>query len=124
MDKIRPYINELQKRILTYKAEKTVVEDTSTNIPQVGEKTNTNITQVEEAENDFRLKYHDYINNMDIFFEALKTMSGRDLKRMFDVDFKKSGIYFKTFFADCEKIVPERKGERGWNYNNIKNFYT
>ena len=125
MDKIRPYINELQKRILTYKAEKTAVEEkTSTNITQVEEKTSTNITEVEEATKNFRLKYEDYINDMDAFLKALPSMSGRQLKRRFDVDFKRAGICFKTFFADCEKIVPERKGKRGWNYNNIKNFYT
>ena len=123
MDKMRPYINELQERILTYKAEKTAVEEkTSTNITQVEEKTSTNITEVEEATKNFRLKYEDYINDMDAFLKALPSMSGRELSRWHKVNVKKHGIPLTTFFDDCAKLVPERDGEKGWNYEAIKKY--
>lgn len=113
MDKMRPYINELQERILTYKAEKTAVKDTD-----------TENSQESQERADFRLKYDRYISNIDIFFESLKTIKVRELKAFFDKSFAKSNVTLKNFFDDCAAIVPERKGERGWKYNNIKNFNT
>lgn len=41
---------------------------------------------------------------------------------MFNKFFAKSDVTLKDFFADCETIVPERKGERGWNYEAIKKY--
>ena len=52
MDKMRPYINELQERILTYKAEKTAVKDTD-----------TENSQESQERADFRLKYDRYASS-------------------------------------------------------------
>ena len=88
-----------------------------------GEDTDTENSQVSQAKAAFRLKYDGYINNMDIFFVSLKTIKGKELKAIFDKAFAKSNVAFKNFFADCAAIVPERKGERGWNYEAIKKYY-
>ena len=88
------------------------------------EDTDTENSQESQERADFRLKYDRYISNIDIFFESLKTIKVRELKAFFDKSFAKSNVTLKNFFDDCTAIVPERKGERGWKYNNIKNFNT
>lgn len=92
------------------------------------------IGQIEEEDTDtenfqesrekaaFRLKYDRYINDIDTFFASLKTIKGKELKAIFDKSFAKSNVAFKMLFADCAAIVPERKGERGWNYEAIKKY--
>lgn len=87
------------------------------------EDTDTENSQESKEKAAFRLKYDEYINNMDIFFVSLKTIKGKELKAIFDKSFAKSNVAFKDFFADCAAIVPERKGERGWNYEAIKKYY-
>lgn len=87
------------------------------------EDTDTENSQESKEKAAFRLKYDGYINNMDIFFVSLKTIKGKELKAIFDKSFAKSNVAFKNFFADCAAIVPERKGERGWNYEAIKKYY-
>lgn len=87
------------------------------------EDTDTENSQEGKEKAAFRLKYDGYINNMDIFFVSLKTIKGKELKAIFDKSFAKSNVAFKNFFADCAAIVPERKGERGWNYEAIKKYY-
>lgn len=86
------------------------------------EDTDTENSQESKEKAAFRLKYDRYINNMDTFFVSLKTIKGRELKAIFDKLFAKSNVAFKNFFADCAAIVPERKGERGWNYEAIKKY--
>ena len=87
MDKMRPYINELQERILTYKAEKTAVKDTD-----------TENSQENKAKVAFRLKYGGCIDDMDAFFERLKTMRGRELvKTYYERYFAKRATDFKDF---------------------------
>lgn len=86
------------------------------------EDTDTEKPQVSQAKAAFRLKYGENIEDMETFFISLKTIKGRELKGIFDKCFVKSDVTLKDFFADCEKIVPERKGERGWNYEAIKKY--
>lgn len=87
------------------------------------EDTDTENSQESKEKAVFCLKYDGYIDNMDIFFVSLKTIKGKELKAIFDKSFAKSNVAFKDFFADCAAIVPERKGERGWNYEAIKKYY-
>lgn len=78
--------------------------------------------QVLQAKEAFRLKYDGYFDNIETFFELLKTIKPRPLKTIYKTNKleKVSGV--KEFFNDCEKIVPERKEakERGWNEENFK----
>lgn len=86
------------------------------------EDTDTEKPQENQAKTAFCLKYDSYIKNIETFFVSLKTIKGRELKGMFNKFFAKSDVTLKDFFADCETIVPERKGERGWNYEAIKKY--
>lgn len=76
--------------------------------------------QVLQAKKDFRLKYDGYFDDIETFFELLKTIKARPLKTIYEKNklAKVSGI--KEFFNACKEIVPERKGERGWNEENFK----
>lgn len=68
----------------------------------------------------FRQKYGKYIKDMEAFFYLLKTIEPRRLKPIFDKEFARSDIKFKPFFDDCTAIVPWRRGEKNWNYNNAR----
>ena len=68
----------------------------------------------------FRLKYGEYIADMDAFFESLDTTGAKTLKVIFDKSFAKSDFNFREFFDDCTAIVPWRRGQRGWNYHNAR----
>lgn len=70
--------------------------------------------------NEFKDKYAEYVPNVDAFIKKLKTIKGKELKHKYDEWFAKSDISFKDFFADCQKIVPERNNEKGWNYDAIR----
>lgn len=74
------------------------------------------------AKETFRLKYGAYFENVETFLESLKEIKGKELKAVFNRQFGKSNISLKDFFADCETIVPERKGEKGWNYEAVKKY--
>ena len=69
---------------------------------------------------EFRDKYAEYVPNVDDFIKKLRTIKGKVLKHKYDEWFAKSDISFKGFFADCQKIVPERNNEIGWNYDAIR----
>ena len=73
-----------------------------------------------DKEKEFREKYAEYIPDVDAFIKQLKTIKGKELKHKYDECFAKSDISFKDFFADCQKIVPERNNEKGWNYDAIR----
>lgn len=86
------------------------------------EDTSTESPQVSQAKADFHLKYEGYIKDIDSLFVLLKTIKGKELKHIFTKCFAKSDVTFKAFFDDCRTIVPERDGERGWNYEAIKKY--
>lgn len=86
------------------------------------EDTRAESPQVSQAKADFHLKYEGYIKDIDSLFVSLKTIKGKDLKHIFTKCFAKSDVTFKAFFDDCRTIVPERDGERGWNYEAIKKY--
>ena len=73
-----------------------------------------------DVPNEFKDKYAEYVPNVDAFIKNLKTIKGKELKHKYDEWFAKSDISFKDFFADCQKIVPERNNEKGWNYDAIR----
>ena len=85
------------------------------------EDTGTESPQGSQAKAAFRLKYGECIDDMDAFFERLKTMSGRELvKTYYEKHFAKIAKNFKQFFNnEIQAIVPGRKGERGWNYEAL-----
>lgn len=80
--------------------------------------------QVLQAKAEFKLTYGEYIENIDSFFETLKTIKARQLKKIYDTKIKGSGRKGKTFLKDCLEIVPERKeGENRITYDNFKTFH-
>lgn len=85
------------------------------------EDTDTENSQESKEKAAFRLKYGECIDDMDAFFERLKTMSGREFViTYYQKHFAKSAKNFKQFFNnEIQAIVPERKGERGWNYEAL-----
>lgn len=76
-----------------------------------------------DKEKEFREMYAEYIPDVDAFIKNLKTIKGKELRRRYDEWFAKSDISFKDFFADCQKIVPERNNEKGWNYDAIRKYH-
>lgn len=86
------------------------------------EDTSTESPQVSQAKADFHLKYDGYIKDIDSFFVLLKTIGPKELKHIFTKCFAKSDVTLKAFFNDCRTIVPERDGERGWNYEAVKKY--
>lgn len=86
------------------------------------EDTGTESPQGSEAKAAFRLKYDGYIKDIDSFFVLLKTIEPKELKHIFTKCFAKSDVTLKAFFNDCRTIVPERDGERGWNYEAVKKY--
>ncbi len=77
--------------------------------------------EVEKAKADFRLKYGECLDDMDAFFAKLKIMDGREfVNTYYKKHFQKSVKNFKYFFnEEIQAVVPERKGERGWNYEAL-----
>ncbi len=86
------------------------------------EDTSTESPQVSQAKAGFHLKYDGYIKDIDSFFVLLKTIEPKELKHIFTKCFAKSDVTLKAFFNDCRTIVPERDGERGWNYEAVKKY--
>lgn len=86
------------------------------------EDTSTESPQGSQAKAAFRLKYDGYIKDIDSFFVLLKTIEPKELKHIFTKCFAKSDVTLKAFFNDCRTIVPERDGERGWNYEAVKKY--
>ena len=86
------------------------------------EDTGTESPQGSQAKAAFRLKYDGYIKDIDSFFVFLKTIEPKELKHIFTKCFAKSDVTLKAFFNDCRTIVPERDGERGWNYEAVKKY--
>lgn len=86
------------------------------------EGTGTESPQGSQAKAAFRLKYDGYIKDIDSFFVLLKTIEPKELKHIFTKCFAKSDVTLKAFFNDCRTIVPERDGERGWNYEAVKKY--
>ena len=86
------------------------------------EDTGTESPQGSQAKAAFRLKYDGYIKDIDSFFVLLKTIEPKVLKHIFTKCFAKSDVTLKAFFNDCRTIVPERDGERGWNYEAVKKY--
>ena len=86
------------------------------------EDTGTESPQGSQAKAAFRLKYDGYIEDIDSFFVLLKTIEPKELKHIFTKCFAKSDVTLKAFFNDCRTIVPERDGERGWNYEAVKKY--
>ena len=86
------------------------------------EDTGTESPQGSQAKAAFRLKYDGYIKDIDSFFVLLKTIEPKELKYIFTKCFAKSDVTLKAFFNDCRTIVPERDGERGWNYEAVKKY--
>ena len=86
------------------------------------EDTGTESPQGSQAKAAFRLKYDGYIKDIDSFFVLLKTIEPKELKHIFTKCFAKSDVTLKAFFKDCRTIVPERDGERGWNYEAVKKY--
>lgn len=89
------------------------------------EDTDTENSQESKEKAAFRLKYGECIDDMDAFFERLKTMSGREFAiTYYKKHFAKSAKNFKQFFNnEIQAIVPERKGERGWNYEALIKYF-
>lgn len=80
--------------------------------------------RVLQAKEVFKLTYGEYIENIDSFFETLKTIKARQLKKIYDTKIKGSGRKGKAFLNDCLEIVPERKeGENRITYDNFKTFH-
>lgn len=86
------------------------------------EDTGTESPKGSQAKAAFRLKYDGYIKDIDSFFVLLKTIEPKELKHIFTKCFAKSDVTLKAFFNDCRTIVPERDGERGWNYEAVKKY--
>lgn len=76
---------------------------------------------VECAKKQFCKKYKNEISKLDKFFELLETASAAEIKRnYYNKAIIRSKYTQKDFFDDCQKIVPERTGERGWSYNSFR----
>jgi hypothetical protein len=76
-----------------------------------------------QAKAAFRLKYGEYIEDMDAFFYSVGTIKARQLKKLYDTKIKGSGTLGKTFLNDFLEIAPERKdGENRITYDNFKAF--
>ena len=78
--------------------------------------------EVKRAKELFRIKYNGAFKFPDMFIEKLETVTPKEFKSIYSKSVRRLEISLKDFFDDCISIVPERKGERGFNYNNIKNF--
>ena len=100
---------------------RSLVYDGFSDLHLISDKVKGELGLLPKAETDFRLKYDRYIDDMDTFLVSLKNKKGKALKAFYDKHIKPI-VTFKEFFADCAAIVPERKGERGWNYEAIKKY--
>ena len=58
--------------------------------------------------------------SLDLLLEQLPTIMCRDLKRFLFDRYYRCNMSMKEFFGICESIVPQRKGTKGWNYENFK----
>lgn len=76
-------------------------------------------TSMNEEEKRFKDKYGDY-GDIDNFMKNLATINGREVRRYYDKNLNKSNFSLKEFVSDFLKLVPQRKNERGLNYNAIK----
>lgn len=98
------------------KSQKTVqMEDT-----QQAEQDKAMQKDVEYAKGHFRMKYKGAFADCNKFFEKLITIRPKEFKGYYEMSVRRFGYSLKEFFDDCERIVPNRKHEKGWNYNNIK----
>lgn len=74
----------------------------------------------DELARQFIDKYERYIPQVQNFIVKLKTMKGRDVSHAHKQHLQTSNISLKEFCSDCFKLTPERRSERGWNYEAIK----
>ena len=74
----------------------------------------------DELARQFIDKYERYIPQAQNFIVKLKTMNGRDVSLAHKQHLQISNISLKEFCGDCFKLTPERRSERGWNYEAIK----
>ena len=73
-----------------------------------------------EPARQFIDKYKRYIPQVQNFIVKLKTMKGHDVSYAHKQYLQTSNISLKEFCSDCFKLTPERRSERGWNYEAIK----
>ena len=74
----------------------------------------------DEQARQFIDKYGGYIPQVQNFIVRLKTMKGQDVSYAHKQYLQTSNISLKEFCIDCFKLTPERRSERGWNYEAIK----
>lgn len=76
---------------------------------------------IDNAKLAFRLKYGEYIEDMDAFFAKTETIKARELKEIYNKRINGSGIKGKEFLDDFWAVAPERKeGANRITYNNYK----
>lgn len=80
---------------------------------------------VPESEKMFFETLSPYIpkDSLDLLFEQLPEINAADLKRDWYNKYfpkRKNGMTAKRFFNLCTEVVPWRKIEHGWNYENFK----
>lgn len=68
----------------------------------------------------FKNKYCVYFKDCDDFINSLQKIKARDLAREYKKHLLKSNISMKEFCDDCFMLTPQRKGESGWNYENVR----
>ena len=67
-------------------------------------------------------KYSEYISQTYEFTINLKTMKGRELSCAYKKSLQASNISLKEFCQDCFALTPERKNDKGWNYESVKKY--
>ncbi len=81
-----------------------------------------NAQRTECGNGAFREKLSLFIpdDKIDLLLEQLPTIKCSELKRFWFDRYINGKMSMKEFFGICESIVPQRKGAKGWNYNNFK----
>lgn len=77
---------------------------------------------IESDDETFRDKMSLFIpeDKINLLLVQLPAIKCADLKRFWFNRYFNGKISMKDFFAICESVVPGRKGEKGWTYNNFK----
>ena len=97
-----------------------VLEKYAINAPQSQATAQAEQLATEDVKGRLREKYGAYIKDVDAFFGRLETMDNKDVATYHKRHLSKSSVTLKEFVHDILSIIPERKGEKGWNYEAIR----
>lgn len=73
-----------------------------------------------EAVKQLKQRYDSFIPDIDKFPKNLHLMKPKMARAIYNHYLKGKGYPLPDFVVLCLKIEPRLKGEKGWNYNNIK----